>query len=592
MSVFAVLSWEAWGTLVVIVGVIVALIREWGRPDLLLLGALTLLLLAGILSPEEAFAGFSSSAVLSIAALYVVAAGMQRTDALAFTDSLLFSGSPRLSVQLARLSATTAVLSGIMNNTPLVAILIPRLQQWARRQGVPVSKVMIPLSYAAVLGGLLTLIGTSTNLVVSGLLAEATGQSLSMFDLTWVGLPAVVVGVLYLALVAPRLLPDRPAPSPPPETAVPRYHFELLVPRGSALIGKTIRQAFGAEPGESPIGRQQGSAEPVPVGPTDVLAAGDVLLFAGSVSLAQMLHAHPDLERPSGSVQPSGSVTLYEAVLSGSSSLVGQTLQSAAFRDRYRATVLAVHRQDNDVLGRPGRILLRAGDLLLLEAPSSFYERGLGNRDDFYFVAPYQSMPSSPRRGKAPLALAILGSMVLITATGLVPLLTAALTAALALLATGCLRLDEARQSIDLPVLLMIGAAFGLSQALQSTGLASLLATGLFTSTHGLGILAVLALLYLMTSVLTELLTNAAAAALVLPTALEVAGSLGADPLPFAIVVAVAASAGFATPFGYQTNLMVMSVGGYRFGDYVRAGLPLNLLVMAVSLGALWIFWL
>lgn len=590
MSVFFSLSWDAWVTLAVIVGVIAALIREWGRPDLVLLAALTTLLLAGILSPEAAFAGFSSSAVLSIAALYVVAAGVQRTGALAPMDRFLFSSSPRRSAQLFRLTATTAVLSGIVNNTPLVAILIPRLQQWARQHGVPVSKVMIPLSYAAVLGGLLTLIGTSTNLVVSGLLREATGQSLSMFDVTWIGLPAALAGILYLSLVGHRLLPDRSDPDLPAAPAH-RYYFELTVAPDGPLVGTTVGTAF--EGGTVPVGRQRGDEAPVPVASTDVLRGGDTLFFAGPVSLAQTLHDHPGLTRPSGptpaTAEPPG---LYEAVLSGASGLVGQTLRSATFRDRYRATVLAIHRQDAELSGRLGQIPLQAGDLLLLEAPSAIYDRWLGTRDDFYFVAPLQSVPASPRREKAPVALGILGGMVALAASGVVPLLTAALTAAFALLATGCLRIEEARRSVDLPVLLMIGAAFGISQALQATGLAALLADGLLWGTQGLGVLAALALLYLVTFVLTELLTNAAAAALLLPTALDVAGALGADPVPFAVIVAIAASAGFATPFGYQTNLMVMSVGGYRFADYLRAGLPLNGIVMAVALWAVWLVWL
>ena len=593
MDALLLLSWEAWGTLAVVVGVIAALIGEWSRPDLVLLGGLTLLLLAGILPPEAAFAGFASSAVLAIAALYVVAAGMQRTDALAFSDRLLFSTSPRLSSQIARLGATTAALSGVVNNTPLVAILIPRLQQWARSRGVPASKVMIPLSYAAVLGGLVTLIGTSTNLVVSGLLQEATGRSLSMFDLTWIGLPAAIVGLIYLATVAHRLLPDRGEPTVPAAASTPRYHFELMVRADGDLVGRTIQEAFAGSDHRGPVALQRGEKSSIPVGPDAVLQADDLLLFAGPVSLAQTLHAHPGLERPA-EAQSAGdaSTVIYEAVLSGASGLVGQTLRSATFRARYRATVLAIHRQDADLPGRLGQVPLQAGDLLLLEAPPGFYEQWVGTRDDFYFVAPYESLPPASRAGKAPIALAILGGMVALTALGVVPLLTAALVAAFALLATGCLTVHEARHSIDLPVLVMIGAAFGLSRALEETGLAALLASGVLTATQGLGVMAALGLIYLLTSVLTELLTNAAAAALVVPTALDVAAAMNADPLPFALVVAVAASAGFATPFGYQTNLMVMSVGGYRVGDYVRAGLPLNLIVMGVALLAVWLVWL
>lgn len=600
-----VLSWPAVWTAGVILTMIVVLVRETIRPDLALLGTLCLLLLGGAVTPEEAFRGFASPALVTIAALFIVAAAVQKTGALAGVDRLLLAQGGSLSRKTFQLVSVTAGMSAVVNNTPIVAILIPRVQRWAEEQGIAPSKVLIPLSYAAVLGGMMTLIGTSTNLVVSGLLREATGRGFSMFDLTWVGLPAACVGVAYLTIVCHRLLPSRES-SVHPTFQPEAYHAAFRVPRGVEVPLRRFKET--SLPLPSRVQRASGET----FLPTDdaVFGPGDVVSFVGTPQSVRAVQQQFGLEnvlrfeRPSGSLPSpelassdsrsrSGEPALFEVVVSGASALLGRPLRETDLAERFQAHILGIQRRDAEVSGRLEDAVLQAGDLLLVEAPLHFYERWTLNREEFYLVAPATGTPATPsRQHLAPWVLGIFLAMIGGATVGGLPLVTTALTAALAMVAVGALQPIEAQRSVDVPVLLMIGASFGISAALETSGLAAALAHGVVHVTHAAGPVGALVVLYLVTTVMTELLTNSAAAALAVPVALEIAASVGGDPLPYAVAVAIAASAGFATPFGYQTNLMVMSPGGYRFADYVRAGLPLNGIVMAVALLVIWMVWM
>ena len=590
------LHWHAWYTLGVLALMIGALVKEVARPDLVLLGCLGLLLVAGVVTPEAAFAGFSNPATLTIASLFVVAAGVQRTDALAALDRVLFSEKARgLPLVLLRLMAPTALLSAFVNNTPLVAMLVPRLQGFAARTGVAPSRIMMPLSYAAVLGGMITIIGTSTNLVVSGLLLASTGQGLGFFSVTWAGLPAALAAIAYFAAVGYRALPERRPASPFARSGAADYHFEVRVSEGSPLAGRTVEEAGLRALGHAYLTHlHRGSHVVGPLTPHEVLLPGDVLAFTGGEAALDELLERPGLERAAPGLHANGQdrLPLFEAVVSGSSGLVGKTLREADFRERFGGVVLAIQRREERITDALGRVPLRPGDLLLVEARPGFHERWSADRAEFYLVAPRRPGRPGARRKKAPLALGLFGAMVAVSALGLVPLVTASFVAALGTLATRCLRASETREAIDVPVLLMIAAALGIGQAVEAAGLAEALARVVVSASAGLGPLGVLAVLYVAANVMTELLTNSAAAALLVPVALAAAADLGADPVPFAVAVAIAASAGFATPFGYQTNLMVMSAGGYRFMDFVRAGLPMNLIVAVVALAAIWLVWL
>lgn len=592
------LGWEAWFTVGVIGALLVALVRDMARPDVLMLGSIGLLLVAGILPPAEAFAGFSNPAMLTVAALYVVAAAVQRTNALAALDRVLFQETKRMGPLLARFMLPTAVLSGFLNNTPIVAMLTPRLQEWAQERGLSPSKVMIPLSYAAISGGMLTLIGTSTNLIVSGLLQAEGYAPLGFFDVTWVGIPAMVCVVSYFMMGGHKLLPDRAETPSEVEDKLQQGLFELKVPVQSSLIGQAVEEAGLRSIEDAYLVHIRRGDQVIQATPRTVLDQGDVLAFTASAPAIRRLLQRPGIKRsyPSGedAETPDGQLglPLFEAIVSDSSHLVGKTLGEANFRERYQGVVLGIQRKDESMQGPIGHTPIRAGDLLFVEADSDFDERWGGSRDEFYLVAPRQDERPAPARWKAPLALAITGTMVLVAATGLAPIVTAAFAAAFLMVLTRCISGKGAREALNVQVLVVIAAALGLGHAVQITGLARVIADGILTVTGQMGPMAALAVVYLATNLLTELITNNAAAVLMLPVSLSTASSLGVSPEAFAVVVAVAASASFITPIGYQTNLMVMSPGGYRFGDYTRVGWPLSVLILAVTVAVVSTLWL
>lgn len=605
MEALIELGWQAWATVAVILAMFVALAKEVARPDLTLLVALGALLGLGVLSPEDAFAGFSNSAPLAVGALFVVAAGVHNTGALGFADRLLFSRSDKLPVVLGRMMGATAGLSAFLNNTPIVAMLIPRIQAWSEETGIPASKLMMPLSFAAILGGMTTLIGTSTNLLVSGLMESSGYGGLGMFDLTPVAVPAALCGIAYFSLVGYRLLPDRQEQQPTLERELEDCLFEAHVPAGSPLIGKTVEAAGFRSLGEAYLAHLyrsdaeeqalQEESKPTPVTPETVFQSGDVLGFVGSPERLNVLLERPGLRRPL--VQPAGddlvTLPLYEAVVAPSSELVGKTLREAGFREQYGGVVLGIHRQGGKLEGPLGRVPIKAGDLLLVEARLAFGERWRRRRDEFYLVAARRGEEIKTQPRKAPLALLILLSVITLAVVDMAPIEVTAFIGALAMIGTGCLPVREAWRTVDLQVLLVIVAALGLGRAMETTGLAQVIAGAITGSAPMLGPIGVVAAVYIGTSLLTELITNNAAAALMLPVGLATTGgTLGIPPEAVAVAVALAASASFLTPIGYQTNLMVMAPGGYRFADYLRSGAMINLVIMGAVLTMIWALWL
>nr|WP_279323297.1 SLC13 family permease [Salinibacter pepae] len=605
------LGLNAWITVAVVMGVVGALMADVGRPDLVLLSGLSVLLVSGVVSPDQAFAGFSNAAVLTVGALYVVAGGVQHTDALSELDRVLFADTTRLGPVLARFMVPTSVLSGLLNNTPIVAMLTPRLQEWADAQNIPASKLMIPLSYAAITGGMMTLIGTSTNLIVAGLMEAEGYEPLSLFDVTWVGVPAALVVIAYFVLGGHRLLPDRGTSAPAAERRLGQNMFEVTVTAPSPIVGQTVAEAGLRDLGDAYLTHVRRGTEVLQGRPGRPLEQGDVLAFNGSLAARERLLERPGLSRtlpaPDGTHDDPAryeTLPLYEAVIAESSNLVGTTLGEANFREQYQGVVLGIQRQDEPVTSPVGTTELQAGDLLIVEAPGDFKKRwSSGSREEFYLVAPRDGRArqgGSPehddeetdRSGRAPIALGLTGAMVLAAATGLAPIVTAAVLAALLMILAGCIRPAEAQRALNVQVLVVIAAALGIGKAIETTGLATAAAQGVLSVAEPFGPVVVLVALYLLTNLLTEIITNNAAAVLMLPVAMAAASSLGVPPVAFGVLVAVAASASFLTPIGYQTNLMVMAPGGYRFSDYARVGWPVTLLVMGTSVGIISLVWL
>jgi len=585
--------WEAWLTVGVLLGVLALVSTTRLATDMVFLGGLTVLLLGGVVTPREAFGGLGNEGLITVAALYVVVAGLQETGGIRWIVQYVL-GRPRSLVHAqTRVMTPVAFLSAFLNNTPVVAMLIPAIREWSKKFDLAASKLMIPLSYAAILGGTCTLIGTSTNLVVNGLLIERdVGGGLRMFDLAWVGVPLALIGIGFILLTARWLLPDRrPVIS---QLADPReYSVEMLVDSDGPLVGRSIEEAglrhlsgmFLAE-----IDRD-GMAIPA-VSPRSVLQAADRLIFVGlpeSVAELQKIRGiSPATNQLFKLEGPRSQRALFEAVVSPSCPLVGQTIRGGRFRTRYNAVIIAVARNGERLRQKVGNIVLQPGDTLLLEAQPAFFDQQRNNRD---FLVVSRVEDSTPlKHERAPLAVALLAGMVLSVSLGWLSMLEAALVAAAGMLITRCCTVGGARGNIDWSVLLVIAAAFGIGTAVENTGLAMLLANGV------IGLIgdhpwANLAAIYIVTTLLSSVITNNAAAILMFPIAIAVSGDIGADLIPFAIAVMMSASTSFATPIGYQTNLMVMGPGGYHFVDFLRMGLPLNLITAALAIGLIPLVW-
>jgi len=578
---------DAWITIAVITSCFLSLILTRWAADVVLMGGLTLLLVLGILTPEAALSGLANEGMVTVAVLFVVSAGLKETGAINWiTDTLLGRPSSTGNAQL-RIMAPVAAMSAFLNNTPVVAMLIPAINDWARKYQLSVSKLLMPLSYAAIVGGTCTLIGTSTNLIVNGLvIKESGGEGLSMFELAWVGIPSVILVFFYVLIVSKWLLPERKS-AVTQFSDVRQYTVEMLVEPGSSIDGKSIedaglRQLSGLYLTEI---ERRGNILPA-VSPKERLEGNDRLVFAGVIDSVVDLQKIRGLKPASDQVFkiniPRPDRSFIEVVVSDTSPMLSKTIKEGRFRSLYNAVIIAVSRNGEQLRMKIGDVVLQPGDTLLLEAPLAFVEQHRNSRD-FFLVSELQGS-SPPRHDKAVLSLAILLVMVVLVSTGLASMLKAAFVAAGLMILSRCLTGSNARRAVDLQVLVVIAASFGLGQALYQTGGADYLAALIVDLAGDGNPFIALAAVYAATALLTAMITNNAAAVLMFPVVLAMASTLGVSYMPFVIVLMVAASTSFATPIGYQTNLMVFGPGGYHFSDFIRMGLPLTILVGIVSL--------
>jgi len=479
-----------------------------------------------------------------------------------------------------------AAASAFLNNTPIVAMLVPQVSDWADRNGQSPSRYLMPLSFAAILGGVITLIGTSTNLVVSGLLEEHGMAPLGMFELTRIGLPLAVGGLLVIVLLAPILLPERRAAREQAEEGARSFSVQMKVVAGGPLDGKLVEEGgLRHLQGVFLVEIERDGQMIAPVAPDTELKGEDRLMFVGQVDTIVDLHSMAGLasaEEPHFLDFDGPRHTFFEAVVGGGSSLSGKTLRDVDFRSRYQAAVVAIHRAGELVRAKLGQVPLKGGDALLLIADEGFRDRWR-DRTDFLLVSRLGGTPPAvPRKGG--IVALVAAGIVIGAGLGVMPILHLSLLGALALVGLGVLTPGEAKDAVHLDVIVTIAAAFGLAAALDTSGLAHAIATVMADVFGRLGPRGVLAGLVLTTIALKAVITNNAAAALMLPVALSTADELGLAARTIAIAITIAASASFLTPIGYQTNLMVYGPGGYRFSDYARLGLPLTLLVIVVIL--------
>jgi di/tricarboxylate transporter len=563
----ATLGWQAWLTLGVVVAMFVAMVRGAASPPTAILGAVIVLLAAGVIDAKEAFAGFSNSAPITVAALYLLARAVEDTGALRPLVAAALGGGSSTTTSLLRLGVPSAAASAFLNNTPIVAMLMRPVAEWAEANRVSASRFLMPLSFAVILGGVVTTIGTSTNLVVSGLLENAGGEPFGLFEITHVGLPVAVLGVVVVAITSPWLLPDRRSPSVNLAGAERDFVVRMIVEPGGPLEGLSVEAAGLRHLEGLFLVEIERSGELItPVAPSTALRGGDQLLFVGQARLVLDLRNRAGLvsaESPHLAELETPEHRFVEAVIGASSPLLGSTPKELGFRGRYQAAIVAIHREGQPVVAKLGEVRLRVGDTLLLLADPSFRDRWR-DRPDFLVVTPLDGDPSAmPRFGpRAWVAMAVAAAVVLVAGAGFLPILEASLIGAVVLVATGTISARAARDSVEIDVLIVIAASFGLGAAIEESGLATWLGREIVDLTSGLGWRFVLLGIVLATVTLTEFISNNAAAALLFPIAMATANEVGADPRAFAIAVAVSASNSFLTPIGYQTNTMVYGPGG------------------------------
>lgn len=592
----ASMSLEAWFLAGLLIVMLSALASSRIAVDLVMLGSLTLLVVTGILNPQDAISGYSNQGLITVGLLYIMAAGLKETGAINILTARLLGRPKTVREAQLRLVLPVAFLSAFANNTPIVASFLPVIDATAKRCKIPASKLYMPLSFAAILGGLCTLIGTSTTLIVAGLILDQNDllgadvlAEFGMFTIGLVGIPIAIVGAVYILLFGRRLLPDEPDDATPEENAR-QYMTAMRVEPDAPIIGKTIEQAgLRSLPGLylSRIDRLETTV--IAVRPDEIIGPRDVLVFVGvldSVMDLQKIRGLTPVTSDSEHTEYRPSLRTVEAVVSNTSPLIGQTIREAGVRSTYGAVVVAVHRQGHRLKGKVGDIKLLPGDTLLMEAGPGFAQRHRAS-NDFHLVSELDGW-ATHRHERAWVAIVILVGVVIALSSGFIAPVTAAMLAATLTILLRCCTGPQAREAVDWSVLLVIGAAFGIGHAMQSTGLAGTIADAIIGLAGNYGPVAILSSIYLVTVLFTMFITNNAAAVLMFPIAYATASAAGMEFTPIAVCIAVAASAEFSTPIGYQTNLIVMGPGGYKWFDYTRFGGPLTIIagIVCVALAS------
>ena len=563
---------------------LVLFVTELVPIDLTALLVVGLLILTQVLTPAEGFSGFSHPAPVTVAAMLVLSTGLIRTGAVAKLGQKVsaLGGSSEVS-QLAVIFPVVALLSAFISNTAAVAMFLPLVLNIAREKKLSPSKLLLPLSYAAILGGACTYIGTSTNIIVGTIFAAGPHPPLQMFEFSGLGLVLLTLGAVYMLAIGQRNLPYRPTEASLTEGyRLREYLTELVIRSDSPLLDKTLRETDFSQMLDIEVLEIQRGRQKLRLFLQEIrLKSGDVLIVKGNLEnilkirdtegvdiLAEAKLSDRDLK--------SEDITLAEAVISPDSSLIGRTLKEANFRQRYQATALAIRRHASQIRDKLGRVRLRMGDMLLVQVRKEV----LGNlrQDSDFLLILEESQSSDFRLSKLPIAVLIFLGVIAAAAFQKLPIELAALFGALLMVFTRCITLREAYRAVDWRIVILIGGTLSLGTAMEKTGTATAIAESLVGWSGALGPVALIAVLYLVTMGMTEIMSNNATAALLTPIAISIAHHGGWDPRPFAFCVAFAASCSFLTPIGYQTNTMVYGPGGYRFTDYFKVGAWLSLI--------------
>ncbi|WP_394657565.1 SLC13 family permease [Halosquirtibacter laminarini] len=574
--------------------IVLSLYFEWTGPSFTFLIAVSVLAVFGILTPKEIMSGFANEQLAVILLLLLIGDVIRQSSTIERFFDWFFRSSKTYHSFVFRMTLVVSVMSAFFNNTPLVAIMMPYVDSWSRRNRISPSKLLIPLSYAAILGGCATLIGTSTNLIVNGLLSEQDilpGLApLEMFDFSIVGIPMILIGILYLVFFSDKLLPDKKDAMGDFQKSNRDYLLQAVVDEGSPLVGKRmnddkLKNLRGLYMVEIVRGEKHISA----ISPETQVLTGDILTFAGDTSTVADLitQSNSGLRFPGAEGLVSRKVTqVVEIVISHNSTLIGKTVLEANFRVKYDAAVIAVHRNGERISGQITYEKLKAGDALLLYGGQNFIRLSKNSQDFFLITSVLENRKVAPYKS----ALVIIGliASILLSVFRIVPLFTSLLFLLVFMNVLGICSPKDIYKSLDLNLAMIIALALALGVAMTKTGVAKIIAQSIITMFMPMGVLGLLVGIYLVTSLMANLITNKAAVALVFPIVLTISRDLHIPPEPLVLLVAFASAANFMTPIGYQTNLMVYGPGGYSFKDYTKIGFPLTFLYLIVTVVVLY----
>ena len=581
-------------TLSVLALALIAFIFEWLPVDLTALIITIVLMLLGLVSPEDGISGFGNTATITVMAMFILSAGVTRTGAIQVVRDLLIKwGGKSISRKIFLMGAIVGPISAVINNTAVVAIFIPIIEDWSHKQGVSVSKLLMPLSFASILGGTLTLIGTSTNILASGLYRDGGYREFSVFEFTSLGAIIFVVGLAYLAFFTPRLLPNRKKAdndSLSQSYELNDYVTEVVVSETSSLIGETLKTSGIQRKYDIDVLEliHDGMHFPPPIADKKI-SAGDILIVRGSREIVLQIKEKkeieilPDIKFTKDSLDEELNTEqdkVGEVLILSNSRLIGSTLRDLRFRQRYNATVLAIRRGQELIRDRLGRVSLRFGDLLLVQGPKQSF---LGLQTTRELLVLEQKDAENFREDKAIIAIAICVGVILASALNLIPIMVSALTGVIFMVLMGILKPGEIYGAVRWDVIFLLAGLIPLSIAMRDSGATKLISDQLLIVGNYVSGYWILTFFYIVTTVLTAILSNNAAVLLMIPLGIDIAETMGIDPISLIFAVTFAASNSFMTPISYQTNTMVYGPGGYKFIDFMRLGTPLSILMTVIT---------
>ena len=599
------MSFEGYFVIGVILLMIVALINDWMRPGFLLFSALVVLMVSGVISTEESLAGFSNKGMLTVAVLFLVSEGVRQTGSLnILARAFLPKRRGKMPIILVKILLPVSALSAFLNNTPVVIIFAPMVRNWAEKMNLSPQKFLIPLSYATIFGGICTLIGTSTNLVVHGLMLENGLVGLHMFELGKVGIWIALTGFIYLAFIGHKILPGKKNNNKRNRLDYKEYFLDANLPSNSSLAGEEINNGRSHQLKDISVRSIERNGKTIDTRKGKfILEQNDTLVISVKGEIIERLINQRKLEfkalKGFGNFYKSTDIKQIEAVIAPRFPGINQTIDEFDFLNHYQAEVLAVHRNGETISTNVGSVRKKDGDGLVLLTNESFI-KNWGESKVFYLTSFIGEIPPPRYKGQRLFALLLVLLMIIGTTLGRylpevggnkLDMFYFASIVAVLMAWINVLPNRKYTKAISWDVLITIACAFGLSKALQNSGAADSIAMTAINFSKSFGPLGVLITIYLITTIFTEIITNNAAAALVFPIAYSAANQMGVDPKPFFIAICIAASASFATPIGYQTNLLVQGLGNYKFSDYTKTGLPLNIIAFIISIIIIPMIW-